>query len=217
MKNAIVTGSESFGKYILNPSKWLALHVDGKVIANHKIHSLVFPSVTMLPEGVEHPGETVVKKAKEISTDVIISFGLSSSVNQFRLERTGINWSENKYCQPYEFAKPLEKDRPEKERVQLDESLWDFNKMHSLFEQKGINLEQTFSDEAGMYSCNSWIYRIIVTMKKYNLHIPYIFVHTACTKESIEMVTNFPRDEKVLITKEDLVKGLEAVLESYIS
>lgn len=55
MKKAIITGSETFGKYITNPTKWLALYVDRKVIVDYEIHSLVFPSVVLTPTGYIEP------------------------------------------------------------------------------------------------------------------------------------------------------------------
>ena len=61
MKNILLTGSETFGKYLANPSKWLALTVDGKEIAGYKIHSLILPSVVLVPEGDEDPGIRIVK------------------------------------------------------------------------------------------------------------------------------------------------------------
>ena len=77
MKKAIITGSETFGKYMTSPTKWLALYADGKVIADYEIHSLIFPAVVLLTEGEENPGEIIARKAQEISADVIISFGMA--------------------------------------------------------------------------------------------------------------------------------------------
>lgn len=65
MKKAIITGSETFGKYITNPTKWLALAVDGKIIADYEIYSIVFPSIVLFPQRIENHGETIVKKAKD--------------------------------------------------------------------------------------------------------------------------------------------------------
>ena len=67
MKNILLTGSETFGKYLANPSKWLALTVDGKEIAGYKIHSLILPSVVLVPEGDEDPGIRIVKHALKIN------------------------------------------------------------------------------------------------------------------------------------------------------
>lgn len=215
-KKAIITGSESFGKYISNPSKWLAVYTDGKAIGNHKIHSLVFPSITRIPEGVEDAGTTIVKTAQTENANVIISFGLSSTVKGFRLERSATNWSENKYCQVYENGFPLETNYPPKEIVQIDLSLWDLPKMHRLFKENNLSLEEKISDDPGQYSCNSWIYRTIKAMEKLNYKVPFIFVHTACTEEAIELIPNFPRNEKITIKKEELVTALELLLQSYL-
>ena len=64
MKKALITGSETFGKYITNPSKWLVLSADGKVIADHEIYSLIFPAVVLVPGGMDDEGTRIVNKAK---------------------------------------------------------------------------------------------------------------------------------------------------------
>lgn len=216
MKTAIITGSESFGKYISNPSKWLAVYADGKTISDHRIHSLVFPSITRIPEGAEDAGTTIVKTAKTENADVIISFGLSSVVKGFRLERSATNWSENKYCQVYENGYPLDSCYPSKEIVQIDLSKWNVDKMRSLFYKNNLSLEEKISDDPGQYACNSWIYRTVKAMNKLNFKIPYIFVHTACTEESIELIPDFPRNEKVTVKKEDLHVALGLLLQCYL-
>ncbi|MBI4078704.1 MAG: hypothetical protein HY429_00160 [Candidatus Levybacteria bacterium] len=216
MKKAIITGSETFGKYITNPTKWLALSADSKVIAGHEIYSLVFPSVVLLPEGKENHGETIVRKAQEINADVIISFGMASEVKGFRLERSGTNWIYNeKYLSPSENNQPLNPSQPEKEQIQADLSFWDIEKMQELFAREHIPFDSTISDDVGQYSCNSWIYRTLIEMKKKQLTIPYLFVHTACTEEAIELIPDFDRVNKQLIKKEDMLKALEIVLQSY--
>ena len=215
MKKALITGSETFGKYITNPTKWLALFADGKVIAGYEIHSLVFPSVVLNPEGVENKGEAIIRKAQEIGADMIISFGMASEVKGFRLEKSGINWVYNKkYLSEKENNRPLEPSQPEKEKIEVDLSLWDIEKMKGFFVDANLPLEASISDDAGQYSCNSWIYRTLLAMKKQKVNIPYLFVHCACTEEAIELVPDFDRS-KVLIRKEDMLKALEIVLQSY--
>jgi len=214
MKKAIITGSETFGKYITNPTKWLALSADRKVIADYKIYSLVFPSIVILPEGIENPGETITTKAREVNADVIISFGMASDVKGFRLERSGFNWIYNeKYLSAFENNKPLELQQPEKEQIQTDLSSWDTMKMQALFADANIPFESTISDDAGRYSCNSWIYRTLLAMRRQQLNIPYLFVHCACTEEAIEFIPEFDRS-KVLNKKEDMLKALEIILQS---
>lgn len=216
MKKALITGSETFGKYVFSPSKWLALTADHTVIAGHEIHSLVFPSVVLIPEVQEHPGETIVRRAQEIAADVIVSFGMASEVKGFRLERSGSNWIHNeKYLSSFENNRPLETLRPEKEHLQNDLTAWDIEKMHALFAHAQLPLESMISDDPGQYSCNSWIYRTLLTMQEKHLTIPYLFVHTSCTEEAIALIPDFDRAHKSLIKKEDTLKALEAILQSY--
>lgn len=217
-KTALITGSESFGKYMINPAKWIALYADGKIIAGHKMYSLVFPTTTLFPVGVEDPGTTIVKKAIEINASVIISFGLASEAKGFRMERSGYNWIENiKYCQPYENYHSLDTNRPSKEQIKIDLSQWDLTLMKRLFNKKRIPLDPKISDDPGRFSCNSWIYRTVIAMEKHKLLTPYLFVHSACTEETIELISDFPRNKKTIISKEYLLKALEILLRSYKS
>lgn len=216
VKKALITGSESFGKYITNPSKWLALSIDGKVISDHQIHSLVFPSIVSIRDDTENPGTIIINMAQEIGADVIISFGMASEVKGFRVERSSTNWIYNeKYCSPEENNRPLDPNRPEKEQLQNDLSQWDLKKMQSLFEQAEVPFDPLVSDDPGQYSCNGWIYRTLLAKKNQNINIPYLFVHMGCTEEAIELIPDFDRDNKILIEKEDTIKALKFVLQSY--
>src|SRR3989339_663820 len=205
-KTALITGSESFGRYLMNPAKWLALTAEGKIIAGHKISSLVFPTTIMIPPHAEDSGATIVKKAQEMKASVILSFGLASEAKGFRLERSGYNWIFNeKYCPVYENNYPIDQVKPSREKLQIDLSKWNLPLMKQLFQKEHIPLDPQISDDPGRFSCNSWIYRTLVAMKKYHLHIPYLFVHSACTEETIELIPDFPRDKKIVIPKEYLL------------
>jgi|SRR6185437_16608828 len=216
MKTALITGFETFGNYLFNPSKWLALSVDGKRISDYEIHSLVFPSVVRFSEDAENPGDRVVKKAQEIGADVIISFGLASEVKGFRIERSATNWIFNeKYCAAYENNRPLNSSKAEKEQVHNDLSNWDFDKMQNLFSEAKIPFDTNISDDPGQFCCNALIYSTVLAKQKNKIKIPYLFVHFACTEEAIELMQDFDRKNKTLIKKEDTLKALEIILQSF--
>ena len=216
MRKAIVTGIESFGQYMTNPTKWLALSADGKEVAGYKITSLVFPcTVVFSSEERENPGQVIVSKAKEIGADVILSFGMTSMVKGFRLEKSGSNWSySEKYLSSNENNKVLDSNRPEKEKMEIDMDPFDKEKMKSLFKEAGLLFDSEIYDDPGYYSCNAMKYQTLLEMKRSKLQIPYLFVHTACTKEAIELIPDFDRKSKVIIKKEDTLKALEIVLNS---
>lgn len=216
MKTALVTGFETFGEYATNPSEWLVLSADKQEVNDHKINSLVFPSIVTIPEKIENPGNIIVDKAKEIGASAIISFGITSNASGFRIEQTGTNWINNeKYCTAFENNKPLEQSRPIKEQLKNDLSLWDMEKMKELFAKSNIPFEDEISNNPGYYSCNGLIYRTLLAMQQKNLNIPYLFVHFPCTEESIQFITDFDREKKILIKKELTLKALEIILKSY--
>lgn len=190
--------------------------MSSKNIAGHTIHSLVFPSIVRLPEDAEDHGTTIVKKALEIQANVILSFGMASDVKGFRIERSATNWIYNKkYSPPYENNRLIDSTRPEKEHVHLNLNSWNLENIEKQFSDKKIPYDSTISDDPGQYSCNGWIYRTTQALKKQNIKIPYIFIHTACTEEAIEFIPDFQRDKNTLIKKENLLQALEIFLSSY--
>ena len=216
MKKVLITGFETFGKYITNPTKWLALSLDGKVFAGYEIYSIVLPSIVFFPEGAENPEEIIARKAKEINADIIISFGMDSGVKGFRLERSGTNWVyHEKYLSPAENNRPIDLSQPKKEKIQADLSFLDIEKIQEFFTKANIPFESKISDDAGGYFCNGLIYRTLLAVKKKQVNIPYLFVHCACTEEAIELIPEFDRQNKLLIKKEDILKVLEIILNSF--
>lgn len=87
--------------------------------------------------------------------------------------------------------------------------------MQDLFKTARLPLDPDVSDDPGQYACNGWIYRTLIAKKKQNVGIPYLFVHMACTEETIELIPDFDREKKILIKKEDTIKALEIILQSY--
>ncbi len=217
MKTALITGFEAFGRYMINPAKWLVLSADGKEIAGYRIYSLILPNIMGLSDNIENPGITVIKLAREIKSDVIISFGLGPHVHGFRIERTATNWIDNKkYCLPGENNHPLDQDQPPKERRAIDMIHWDLPKMKELFGQAAIPFDTDISDDAGLYSCNGIMYRVLFAMQMERIKIPYLFVHISCTEEAVELIPDFDRATKTIIKKEDTVKALEIILQSLV-
>jgi pyrrolidone-carboxylate peptidase len=186
------------------------------VINGHKIHSLIFPSIVSLPKDVENHGETIVKKAIEIKADVIISFGMASAAQGFKIEEIASNWVEsNKYCSSYENKKPINPLREAHEKVYIDLNLWNLAKIKKDFKKKKIPFDLDMSESDVQYSCNNWMYRTICALKNHKLKIPYLFVHVPCTKRAIEFIPDFPFNKKILIKENDMIKALEIFLGSY--
>lgn len=214
MKKALITGSETFGKYMSSPSKWLALSADGRIVSGHEVHSMVFPAIVLFDEA-DDPGERIIQKAKEIEASVIISFGMASDAKGFRLERTATNWIYNeKYCTPNENNRPLRPERTERESLVTDLSPWNVSGMTELFSTAGIPFDSRISDDPGQYSCNGWMYTTLLAKEKHSLDIPYLFVHMACTEDAIALIPDFDRS-KVIIRNEETLKALEVLLQSY--
>lgn len=215
MKKVLITGFEPFGDYVVNPTEWLASYVDTKVIAGYEVHSLVISKQLLFEKGERNTGELVIKKAQEVGAEIIISFGIASDVKGFRFEQSSINWIYNeKYCSKEENNTLLDSREQEKKKRSIDFSPWDFEAIKQRCKESGLLCEDTISVDAGAYICNALIYRTLQAMEKEGLKIPYLFIHTACTEESVRTIITFDREKKVLIKNEDLLTMLWVVLGS---
>lgn len=216
MKTAILTGFQTFGEYVVNPTEILARSLDGKILSGHKIHPFVFPKLILPLTPSEDYGRIIVESALKNKISVIISLGLSSAIKGFRLERSCTNWVESdKYCSELENRMPIVEFHQKRKMKFVPLNRWDLPLMFEGFRKTGIPFESEISFDAGTYCCNALMYRVLDAMEISGLEIPFLFAHVPCTEESILGVADFDR-QKTLIKQEQLKKGVEVILQSYV-
>lgn len=214
VKTAILTGFQPFGAYPANPTKELALSLDGKILVGHRIRSFVFPTLVLSPEGEEDWGRKLVDEALALDASVIISLGLASESQGLRVEKFAANWVENdKYCTAFENRKPVQADRPAHEKLQMPLAHWDLVKLH--FELLGTNTPLQMSEDAGGYCCNALMYRTLRVMQDFGVDIPFVFAHVPCTRELVVHMPDFDRMGKAIIQQKDIHRAVWKLLLSH--
>lgn len=217
MKTAIVTGYERFGSYLLNPTEVLANEVNNKIVAGHSIISYVLPTRIFFSK--EDLGEMIVAAAFAKNASAIISFGLASESWGFEIDLFGINWAENKkYLSKEENKKPLDPARKKKEKLAIDFSLWDLEKMESELQGNLIYFKERDKNDISYYCCNALIYRTLRAMEKFGVKIPFIFIRVSCTKKCLPPPlprARSVRRTKVIMEQERIKRGLEIILGCY--
>jgi pyroglutamyl-peptidase len=214
MKTAVLTGFQPFGKYVVNPTEILARDWDGKIIADHLIHSLVFPTTVLgLGAAVDY-GEAIIAKAVAVNASAIVSLGIALEVKGVRVETECVNWVESDvYCTPLENRKPVFSDRAPHEKKCVPLEAWDWVDLFERLAAVGIPLE--ISDNAGSYCCNALMLRVLRALEGSSRRLPFLFAHVSCTEQAVSMVPDFDRVHKVLLHQKDLTTIVEKLLESY--
>ena len=202
MKSAIVTGFSPFGEYKFNPTQDLAREVDGKEISGFKIRGLVLQPL------YHEASKTLIHNIKEHIPDVIISTGLSSSIQGIRFEHYGANLMLSKYKDGKgrrPNGEPLVRDGPNTYETNVNESL-----LASKLESLGIDTEVSF--HAGSFVCNSLIYLTMREIEDKRLPIKFVFFHAPWTDDYADLIK--AEKDKITIPKSHLEKAVEIILDN---
>jgi len=209
MKNILITGFRSFGKYKANSTEqFLKSH---SVLGDLYLHSFIFSASTFANDA-EDFGFEVVKTARALKAVAIISLGMASDVKGLRIETRAINWSAGKYCLDFEKERKLNPLYPGWDTKEVNLKHWDIDFMFKNLTDLNIKFEKEMSDKAGTYCCNALMYRILTALGSAS-DIPYIFLHIPCSAEAVADLDDFAKD-KDLITAETLQEILLVVSES---
>jgi pyroglutamyl-peptidase len=202
MKRAILTGFEPFGPYKYNPTQDMARLLNYRRVGNLEISGLVLPctyygTFNLLSE-----------KITQLSPELVISGGLSSSIRSPRLELIGRNIMNGKYPdahgrKPYE--EPLVPEGDLFHAVNTD-IIW----LEKCLSEK--NIEADVSADAGEYICNALIYLTMKMIHEETLPVRFSFFHTPWTEDYRGKMDLEPN--KVTIAKSDLEKFIEVLATS---
>lgn len=205
-KTAIVTGFEPFGPYEFNPTMDLANRVNQASISGYQVKGIVLPCTY-------YGAFDKLKDEIEVTNpDVIISTGLSSSVQGVRLEMTGQNIMDGKYADAEGFS-PTDEPIIEGNRfirfpneTALGEEFYGFvNKG-----LKGNDIPFEYSVNADSFVCNSLIYQAVDYIKTNKLQIGYVFCHFPWTSDYLDKIDL--ESEKITLPSETLDKTIELLL-----
>ena len=212
MKNVLITGFEPFGDYAENLSEIAATKL--KKIGDYNVYGLTFP-VRVFPVSKKHItsytvngnkrfyvkpinninyGDMITSYAKEIDACAIISLGILSEVRGIKMETQATNWVENdKYCLASEQKRVLDAMFNIKENLLVDfekwrlGKLWNFSVLKEEFHKAKLDCDITLSSDAGTFCCNALMFRTLVSLRKNNCEIPYLFLDIPCSIDSMSL------------------------------
>ena len=168
MKKLLITGFEPFGGEKINPS-WLAVQGLPDVIGEFQLTKLLIPVV--FGEAVER----VIRKANEITPEVILCIGQAGGRDCITPEMIGINLR-------YATIPDNQGNEPRDEKIaETGENAYfttlPVRKMAERISEKKIPAKVSYS--AGAYVCNDVLYSLLhhydhTDVKVGFIHVPYI-------------------------------------------
>ena len=166
----LVTGFEPYGKENYNPSKEIAVKLDGKEINGSKIFG------AEMPVSYRRIRDALITKIEEIKPQIVINLGLAPGVSYIRVERVAINimdaGPDNDGYRPVD--EPIEPSGPPAYFATIP-----IKKIVKELKENGI--PAAISNSAGTFLCNCIMYHTLhyISTKKLKaiagfIHIPYI-------------------------------------------
>lgn len=200
MALAILTGFEPFGPYKFNPTQDIAKELDGMNISGVEVKGLV------LPCSYTRAYEILFNKIKENGADIVLSCGLSSSVQRIRIEAVGRNnmWSKYQDCDGLE---------PQNEKILANgapECYTNTSAINLATCLQSAKIDSETSSNADAYICNSLIYRVAHAIEEGDLRIKFAFFHTPWTMNYLDRIKLEPG--KKTMSKDSLRKTVEILI-----
>lgn len=167
----LVTGFDLWSGVSINPSweniKDLPTKVSG--------HTIKVAKISVVYSKIKNEMESLITTEKP---DLIISFGLASSIQRPRVESYGWNWASN--GADAEGVNPNGRlNKEDKARVGY-KTTFDYTQVQEWI--KGSEFTSYASTDAGDFLCNANIFYSLQKLDKDLLNTPYMFVHVPSEK-----------------------------------
>lgn len=201
MKRAILTGFEPFGPYKYNPVQDTTREFHGERIGDIEIIGLVLPATYY------SASQLLSEKIDELSPDIILGSGLSSSIQRIRVEAGGKNIMNGKYPDA-EGKKPIHEPLIKAGKPWYHVTTNPISLARSLTEN-GISSEVSLDAEG--FVCNALMYLTLKKIVEANLPIQFSFFHTPWTTDYLDTIQL--EQGKIAITKNDLRKAIRVLLQ----
>lgn len=162
----LVTGFDLWSGVSINPSweniKDLPTKVSG--------HTIKVAKISVVYSKIKNEMETLITNEKP---DLIISFGLASSIQRPRVESYGWNWASN--GADAEGVNPNGRLNKENNARVGYKTTYDYTQVQEWI--KGSEFTSYASADAGDFLCNANIFYSLQKLDKDLLNTPYMFVH----------------------------------------
>lgn len=208
----VLSAFRKFGDYLANSTEIVAHRLHEKIVGDFIVHSVLFDAnITK-----ENRGATLFSIAHALNANGIISLGMASEKTGLCIERIATNKIHNlKYCPLNLNDTAIDTQRPYEEKISLDLNPWNIEFFRKTCEEKDVPVMKD-SEDAGGFCCNHLAYQARVAQLGSSMwgKIPFIFIHTPCSPESVSDIGEFHASGKITMPIEKIVQGVEILLSS---
>lgn len=210
MKTIILSAFKKFGDYTANSTELVAERLDGFQVGDFVIHSILFSAE--IPE--ENRGIALFSTAQKLSAKGIISLGMASEKTGLCIEQVVTNKIHNtKYCHPSINETAIDVNRPYGEQIRMRLRPWNLSLFKSECARKNISIMPDSKDTGG-FCCNHLAYQARVAQigSEAWSEIPFIFIHTPCSPETLLDVQKFYSSGKTTKPVEEISEGIRTLI-----
>ena len=212
MKTIVLSAFKTFGDYVANPTEIVARHLHKTTAGEFVIHSILFDA--NIPK--RNRGADLFSAAQKLHASGIISLGMASEKTGLCIECVSTNKIHNlKYCPTHLNGTAINRDRPYEESLHMDLQAWNIELFKKSCAEKNIPVMEDSTD-AGGFCCNHLAYQSRVAQMNSDAwsRIPFIFIHTPCSPETLSDIQTFYSTGKVAMSTDKIIDGIKLLLSS---
>ena len=161
----------------------------------------------------EDRGLYLLREACSSGASAIVCLGMGSLKKGLCVETHAANLIDNEqYCPPELNKKPIDPNRPYGEKLRVDLSPWNIDRLRATCVSAEIPTE--VSADAGGFCCNHLMYQICRAQSAAPAYqkVPWIFIHVPCCPEAALPTTDYLYGRKTVMSVTSIISGLEILL-----
>ncbi|GAF14048.1 pyrrolidone-carboxylate peptidase [Bacillus sp. JCM 19046] len=197
-KKILISGFEPFLAHDLNPSEWLVQQLNGLIVEEMEVSSIV------LPVAFDRASHILIEKIKYEEPVAIIMFGLAANRGEITPERVAINVMDGE----------VDNDGKRKQDETIIEggptayfSTLPIRKIVHVANE--MNFAASISNTAGTYVCNSLMYNVLHYLDQMKQPILAGFIHIPIVNDKTEL-----SPDKLLATTTEIVKEIALTIQT---
>ncbi len=210
MKTIILSAFRTFGDYTANSTELVAKLLNETSVGEFTLYSILFDA--NIPK--ENRGVFLFSIAQKLKASGIISLGMASEKTGLCIEQIAVNKISNlKYCPPDLNETKVDINRPYEEQIHMNIQPWNTEIFKKVCAEKNIPIMQN-SNDAGGFCCNHLAYQARIAQKENVIwnKVPFIFVHTPCSPETLTDIQKFYSRGKTTMSVEKIAEGIKTLI-----
>ncbi len=208
-KTIVFSGFHKYGDWLKNSSELVIERLHSQSITGVDVHSMIFDPI--IPQ-VTNRGEALFMLAQKVGAAGVVSLGMSSEAKGLQIVVIARNKVGGKYVPDAlagtRISTSMTSDAP---LANTSIGKWRITNFRQKCQEEKLAVADP-SYDAGGFVCNHLLWQLCAAQTE-EIAVPFVFLHLPCTPECVPDNALFEREKKITMSVDQMIRGLELLLE----